>query len=109
MQSRKKEQGQNAESVAGRARKPRRRTSPPAYPLDQRRKAVQLHVEEGLPLCLVAEEMGMCHDTVAAWVRRYREQGEAGLAPHVGGPRPGSRSGLPPAVHAAIVAAKRET
>jgi hypothetical protein len=50
MQSKKKEQGQNAESVATRARRPRRRTSPPAYPLEQRRKAVQRKRPPGHPM-----------------------------------------------------------
>jgi transposase InsO family protein len=80
---------------------------PGVYPLEVRRQAVRLHVEEGIPKRLIAEELGLCHDSVADWVKRYRALGEAGLAPRVGGNRT-ARPRLPAAVPAAIVALKRE-
>jgi len=46
---------------------------------EKRRKAVKLYLEEGISSPLVAKEMGIKASTLFAWVKRYREQGEAGL------------------------------
>jgi len=46
---------------------------------EQRRKAVKLYLEEGLPSDLVAREIGVGKATVFEWVKRYREVGEEGL------------------------------
>jgi transposase InsO family protein len=88
-------------------RGPNRPVSPPAYSVELRRKAVKLHVEEGLALKLIAEEMGVSLDTLRVWVKRYQEEGEEGLTPHSTSPAKG-KSKLPPAVHQAIVDVKRE-
>ncbi len=72
--------------------KSKRRTRPPrgaarrsirphvhAHPLEVRRKAVQLCLEEGFPVERVAHEMGVGLSTLSHWVRVYGAQGEAGL------------------------------
>jgi len=75
--------------------------------MELRRKAVRLHLEEGLTLRLVSEETGVSRDTICYWVQRYRKQGEAGLEVHPGRRGP-AKPKLPPAVHEAILAVKRE-
>jgi transposase InsO family protein len=88
---------------AGRKRQP----PPKAYPLELRRKAVRLHLEEGLPIKLIGEELKVNLESVRNWVKRYQEQGEAGLEKRPN--YPGSRKAqLHPAVHEAIVAVKKE-
>ena len=86
----------------------RKRPPPPRpYSVELRRKAVRLHLEEGLTLRLVAEETGVSRDTICDWVQRYRKLGEAGLEVHPGRRGP-TKPKLPPAVHEAILAVKRE-
>ena len=65
----------------GLRRAARRAVRPHAYshPVELRRKAVQLCLEEGFPVKQVARELGVGFSTLGAWVRRYRAQGEAGL------------------------------
>ena len=77
------------------------------YSVELRQKAVRLHEEDGIPFRVIASELGLCHDTVRDWVERYRRLGEAGLTPRPSG-SPAGRPQLPPAVHEAIVAVKRE-
>jgi transposase InsO family protein len=60
-----------------------------------RRKAVQLHVEEGIPADLVAKELGISDTSVENWTRKYRTEGEAGLNDKKPG---GKKKGLPDAV-----------
>jgi len=57
------------------------------YGYEIRRKAVQLHVEEGIPADLVAKELGISDTSVENWTRRYRKYGEAGLCDR----KPGGR------------------
>jgi transposase InsO family protein len=64
---------------AVRLRNGRRYTRPQSFQI--KKKAVKLFLEEGLPADLVAEEVGVCHGTVFAWAKVYREQGEEGLKP----------------------------
>lgn len=66
----------------------------PIYTAETRLAAVKLHLEEGYKLDLVAEQMGLNRDTVWKWVRRYREEGRAGLERHSG--RCVFRSNRPP-------------
>jgi len=42
-------------------------------------KAVKLHVEDGIPVAVVAQEIGANPGSVYQWCNDYREQGEAGL------------------------------
>jgi transposase-like protein len=62
-----------------------------SHPLEVRRKAVQLYLEESFPLQLVARQMGVGQSTLSKWVRLYRDHGEAGLKSKEAGrsrPRP---------------------
>ena len=108
MSDRNEEKGRGTRPPRGAARRRTKRSpSPGRYPLELRRKAVQLHIEEGIPLEVVAEELGVSWDTLHIWVKRYQEEGEAGLEPR--SPRPGQRKAqLPAAVHQAIVSVKRQ-
>jgi transposase InsO family protein len=84
-----------------------RRKYPGRYPFEVRLKAVKLHEEEGFSLDLIGQEMGVCRDTIFGWVVRYRERGEAGLAPQA--PYPGSRKAkVSPAIKAKITQVKKE-
>jgi len=49
------------------------------YTAEFKCKAVKLYVEEGYPVAVVAEELGIGKSTLSAWARRYREDGLAGL------------------------------
>ena len=49
------------------------------YSYEAKLRAVKLHLEEGLPASLLGKELGFKTSTLFGWVRRYREQGEAGL------------------------------
>jgi len=42
-------------------------------------KAVKLHIEEGIPVAILAEETGANAGSIYEWCRSYREQGESGL------------------------------
>ena len=59
------------------------------YPFEFRLRAVQLYLEEGFPVSLVAEEMGCSSYSIREWARAYGEHGEAALKPKPG--RRGSR------------------
>jgi transposase InsO family protein len=86
------------------ARRRRAGDSGKRYTADEKLKAVRLHLQEGYPLALVSQELGMGKKSLWYWVRTYRQRGEAGL----GGkrsPRPGRR--LPGPVREKIVELKR--
>ena len=55
------------------------RPQPHLHPLEVRRRAVQLYLEEGFSPGLIAREMKVGLSTLSKWVRLYRAQGEAGL------------------------------
>jgi transposase-like protein len=61
-------------SKAGLGRKRQNR-----YPLEFKLRAVNLNIEEGYTAKLIAEELGVGYSTLAAWIKRYREEGKAGL------------------------------
>ena len=107
MESTKKVQGKRkrTRSPRGAARRSSRQHAH-CHPVEIRRKAVQLCLEEGFPIRQVAREMGVGLSTLSKWVRVYREQGEAGLEPHPR--RSGShRSKVAPAVKTKVVELKR--
>jgi transposase InsO family protein len=58
------------------------------WPLELRRKAVQLYLEEGLPAKLISRELGVHNSLLHEWVRRFRQSGESGLEPR----RPGRKA-----------------
>ncbi len=89
----------------------RRRGVPPKYPMaprpvEVRLKAVQLHLQEGIPLEVVSEELKVSRETLRKWVERYRLEGESGLRSRSTRPGPSKRR-LPAAVHQAMVEVKR--
>ena len=71
-----------------------------------RRKAVQLYLEEGFPLELIAREMGVGQSTLSKWVRLYRDHGEAGLKSQEARPS-GQRPRVAAAVKTKVVELKR--
>jgi transposase InsO family protein len=85
---------------------PRGRPRPKKCTPDLRLKAIRLYLEESIPREMVAKELGVCDETVRAWVKRYQAEGEAGLQDH---PRAsGNRKhGVPPAVKEKIAEVKR--
>jgi transposase InsO family protein len=58
-------------------RKAVRRTA--AFPFEFRLKVVRLHLEDGYPATLIAEQFGISKSTVGRWSRNYRAEGEQGL------------------------------
>lgn len=87
---------------------PRGRSLGQGYPLSLRRKAVRLHLEEGIPVSLLSQELRVGRCTLLAWAKRYREEGEEGLKPRPRGftGRRG-RSAVAPAVKEKIVDLRR--
>jgi len=83
---------------------PRGRRGARLYPLEIRRKAIQLLKEEGFSTSLVAQELGIDSNTLWIWKKRYEAQGENGLIPYR---RSGKRK-LPVAVKERIVAVKKQ-
>ena len=86
------------------ARRRRAADSGKRYTPQERLKAVRLHLQEGYPLALVCQELGMGKKSLWHWVRAYRQRGEAGLAGKRS-PRPTRR--LPGPVREKIVELKR--
>jgi len=109
MKHRIEEEGRGLRPPRGatRRRGAKRQSPPGQHPIELRRKAVQLLVEESLPRDLVAEELGVSAATLRIWLERYQEAGEAGLVRRR--PCPGKHKlHLAPAVHEAIIGVKRE-
>ena len=73
------------------------RPRPRAYPPKTRLKAVRLFLEEGIPPEMISTELGVCHDTIKNWVKRYQAEGEAGLEDRPRSPR-GRKHRIAPAV-----------
>jgi transposase-like protein len=68
-----------------------RRKHRAAYPWEFRQKAARLYLEEGLPPKLICRELGIHESVLYAWVRLFREGGEAGLKPRARGGGSGRR------------------
>lgn len=77
---------------------------PRRYTLDEKLRAVRLHLQEGFPVELVAQETGVSTSSLGTWLRAYRLNGVAGLEGQRA-PRPGRR--LPGPVVAKILELKR--
>jgi len=84
----------------------RRAPHPYVHPVELRRKAVQLCVEEGFPVAQVARDLRVGLSTLGKWIRTYRTQGEAGLEGKARQPR-NRKPQVAPAVKAQVVAVKR--
>ena len=63
-------------------------------------------IEEGEPVAQVARGMGMSQQCVSKWVRRYREEGQAGLENRSSRPRC-SPMRTSPAVEEQVLRARR--
>jgi len=61
-----------------RARRRRAGKTGKRYTLQERLRAVRLHLQEGYPAKLVCEEVGMSTHAFWYWVKVYRQRGEAG-------------------------------
>ena len=49
------------------------------YGFEIKLRCVKLYLEEGLPLSLLAKEVGASTDGIRRWVKAYRERGEEGF------------------------------
>src|SRR5512137_2104983 len=84
----------------------RRAPHPHVHPVELRRKAVQLCVEEGFPVAQVARDLRVGLSTLGKWIRTYRTQGAAGLEAKARQPRNRTPQ-VAPAVKRQAVALKR--
>jgi transposase InsO family protein len=75
------------------------------YSLEFKLKAVKLHLEEGYTAKMVAEELGIGHSTMSGWIKRYKEEGEAGLEYRM--PTPNTPERISPAVKKKAVELKK--
>jgi transposase InsO family protein len=75
------------------------------YGFEIKLRCVKLYLEEGLPLSLLAKEVGASTDGVRRWVKAYRERGEEGLRNPVRSL--GSRRRLPGPVRKKIIEIKK--
>jgi len=72
------------------------------YDADFKLQVVKKYLEESIPISVIRQECKLSGETVGRWIRAYRRDGEAGLAPHYRG---NGRS-LPTPVKQKIVALK---
>jgi transposase-like protein len=72
------------------------------YDADFKLQVVKKYLEESIPVSVIRQECKLSGETVGRWIRAYRRDGEAGLAPHYRG---NGRS-LPTPVKQKIVALK---
>ena len=85
--------------------KGRRVRSQGTYPVAVRLKAVKLHLENGIPPPVVAQELGICRETITDWITRYQAEGEAGLYPKSTGTR---RAKIAPALRDQVIEMKQQ-
>jgi transposase InsO family protein len=57
------------------------------FTVDEKLKAIRLHLEEGFSLALVGQELNVSKSSLGLWLEAYRLSGEAGLQPGKPGPR----------------------
>ena len=104
MKTKKKVKKQVSKQTSTAGKKGNHRPNTPWVSYERKLKAVKLYLEEGLPSDLVAKEIGVCHGTIFAWVKKYREHGEAGLKPKTHKHR---RTNISPVVKEKITAVKK--
>jgi transposase InsO family protein len=75
------------------------------YGFELKLRCVKLYLEEGLPLSLLAKEVGASTDGIRRWVKAYEEWGEAGLRNKVRSSE--SRRKLPGPVRQKIIEIKK--
>ncbi|MCD4782020.1 MAG: helix-turn-helix domain containing protein [Candidatus Omnitrophica bacterium] len=54
------------------------------YPFEFRLRAVRLYEQEQYSFDFISNQLGVSKSTIGKWVKRHREQGEAGLRPQRG-------------------------
>ncbi|MFH0982086.1 MAG: IS481 family transposase [Planctomycetota bacterium] len=88
----------------------RKYTRPQSY--EVKRRAVQLHLEEGAPIALIAREIGVRASAIYDWLYQYKTHGEEGLQPKPRGVKAGHKrpvqSPMRRLIHDQIVTLKRE-
>src|SRR5262245_50741394 len=85
----------------------RRKKTSQRYPLEFKRRAVQLFLKEGFTRNAIAVELDIAVATLDRWVARFRHHGEQGLLDEATGPHPGQPK-VPPAVTEHILALKKD-
>lgn len=75
------------------------------YDVAFREKIVRMYVDDKIPIELLCEQAQLSSGAIRSWIKRYRESGVEGLAPH---PHPGGKPKLPSAVAEKIVEIKTE-
>jgi len=95
----KRPRGSKRPELGGKSKRP----SP--YPYEIKRRAVQLHLEEGLNAQVISREMGISDATIYAWTKLYRQYGEQGLKQETR--RKGGGAKLPAAIHEKITELKQ--
>lgn len=56
------------------------------YSKEEKLKYVRLHLDEHMSITQIEAKYGIRHSLVAAWVKKYLEEGEEALEPHNGNP-----------------------
>jgi len=75
------------------------------FTVDEKLKAIRLHLEEGFSLALVSQELNVSKSSLGLWLEAYRLGGEAGLQPGIPGPR---KHRLPEPITEKIVEIKQQ-
>jgi transposase InsO family protein len=78
------------------------------YAYEFRLRAVNLYLEEGYPTKVLCEELGIGHSTLNKWIKRYREEGEAGLMDRQAIPAKNPSRRINPAIRKKAVELKRQ-
>lgn len=86
----------------------RRPARPSRYPAEFRLRAVKLYLEEEYPSRVLCEELGIGHSTLNKWVKRFREEDEAGLEGRPMQPKMNPSKRGSPRVKAKVVELKKE-
>lgn len=76
---------EQTEGIRKRSRRKKHPEPGKRYPADFKLQAVRKYIEEGIPAAIISQECGINPKTVWSWVRAYRQEGEAGLAPRYNG------------------------
>ena len=59
---------------------------PRKWSKEEKLRLVQLHLEEHKPLRQIGKEYSVSSGLVSTWVKKYFEEGETALDPHIGNP-----------------------
>ena len=59
---------------------------PRKWSKEEKLRLVQLHLEEHKPLRQIGKEYSVSSGLVSTWVKKYLEEGETALDPHIGNP-----------------------